>query len=196
MNRKTDIPPSTTQKNKPMKTPIKTAILLLQMLFASVSMAQTAPAAPTSEKETIKLTSGETMTGKIAGVNQDSLNLATDYGVIKIPLAKLTEESRKKLKLPEETDVTKLKARISELEALVANLREENATLRKTGTPTASPQPQAAKSSPKPAATGESGVTYKLSKSGKRHNSRCRYFSSAGDTCGPNDGEPCKVCGG
>lgn len=174
---------------------MKITILLLQMLFASVSMAQTTPAA-TTEKETIKLTSGETMTGKIAGMSKDTLNLATDYGVIRIPFAKLTEESRKKLKLPDETDVTKLKTRISELEALVANLREENATLRKVGTPTAIPQPLAAKSSTKPAATAEAGVTHKLSKSGKRHNSRCRYFSSAGDACGPNNGVACKVCGG
>ena len=34
-------------------------------------------------------------------------------------------------------------------------------------------------------------------KSGKRHNESCRYYkSSKGHPCGPNDGTPCKICGG
>jgi len=33
--------------------------------------------------------------------------------------------------------------------------------------------------------------------SGKRHNSSCRYYhNSKGHPCGPNDGIPCKICGG
>lgn len=33
--------------------------------------------------------------------------------------------------------------------------------------------------------------------SGKRHNSGCRYYeNSKGHHCGPNDGIPCKICGG
>lgn len=32
---------------------------------------------------------------------------------------------------------------------------------------------------------------------GTRHNHRCRYFrTSAGRTCGPNEGVACKICGG
>ena len=156
-------------------------------------------AAVTPEKVTIKLTSGETMTGKIGGINDGTVNLITDFGVVRLPAEKISEESKKSLKIQPESEASKLKSRVTELEALVASLREENANLRKkspTGTPATTtaqvtPNPEAAKSS-----TGEAGITYKLSKSGKRHNSRCRYFSSAGDTCGPNDGEPCKVCGG
>ena len=31
----------------------------------------------------------------------------------------------------------------------------------------------------------------------KRHNSSCRYFgNSKGRSCGPNEGTPCKLCGG
>jgi hypothetical protein len=34
-------------------------------------------------------------------------------------------------------------------------------------------------------------------KSGKRHNSRCQWYGeSNGHSCGPNDGIPCKICGG
>lgn len=33
--------------------------------------------------------------------------------------------------------------------------------------------------------------------SNKRHNSSCRYYkTSNGRPCGPNDGIPCKLCGG
>jgi hypothetical protein len=33
--------------------------------------------------------------------------------------------------------------------------------------------------------------------SGKRHNSRCRYFKTTeGRLCGPDEGTPCKLCGG
>ena len=149
-----------------------------------------------STKTTIKLLSGETVVGKVAGIKDGSLNLATDYGVISIPVSKITDESRKTLNIPEETDVAKLKNRITELEALVASLREENATLRKGGLAKPSTTAPSLKETAKPSPTGEAGVTYKLSKSGKRHNSRCRYFGSAGDACGPNDGVPCKVCGG
>lgn len=33
--------------------------------------------------------------------------------------------------------------------------------------------------------------------SGKRHNNRCRYYrTTAGRSCGPDEGTPCKICGG
>jgi hypothetical protein len=38
---------------------------------------------------------------------------------------------------------------------------------------------------------------YWLSNTGKRHNSRCRYFRNCnGRPCGKNDGVACKICGG
>lgn len=42
------------------------------------------------------------------------------------------------------------------------------------------------------------GLTHWLTtSSGKRHNNRCRYYkTSAGRPCGPNEGTPCKICGG
>jgi hypothetical protein len=165
-------------------------------IMAVLPIAAQEKATAASEKTTIKLLSGETIAGKVAGIKDDSVSLATDYGVVRIPVSKITEESRKNLNIPEETDVGKLKNRITELEALVASLREENANLRKSEISSPSKATPSPKEAAKPAPTGEAGLTYKLSTSGKRHNSRCRYFSSAGDGCGPNDGEPCKVCGG
>ena len=41
----------------------------------------------------------------------------------------------------------------------------------------------------------QSGSGYSISKAGKRHNSGCRYYNSS-YSCGPNDGIPCKICGG
>ena len=177
-----------------MKIPSILTALILPILMAMPVRAQEKPV----EISTIKLVSGDTMTGKVAGIKDDSVNLITDYGVVKIPVAKISEESRKQLKIAPETETTTLKNRVTELEALVATLREENANLRKGGAggkPTAtSPSKETAKT---PATPGETTVlTYKLSSSGKRHNSRCRYFKSAGEACSATDGEPCKVCGG
>ena len=177
-----------------MKIPSILTALILPILMALPVRAQEKPA----EISTIKLVSGDTMTGKVAGIKDDSVNLITDYGVVKIPVAKISEESRKQLKMAPETETTSLKNRVTELEALVASLREENANLRKTGAPgkpvAANPSKETAKT---PATPGETTVlTYKLSSSGKRHNSRCRYFKSAGEACSATDGEPCKVCGG
>jgi hypothetical protein len=165
-------------------------------IMAVLPIAAQEKATAASEKITIKLLSGETMVGKVAGIKDDSVSLATDYGVIRIPVSKITEESRKSLNIPEETDVAKLKNRITELEALVANLRDENAKLRRSEPSSPSKAAPSPKENLKTGTANESGVTYKLSKSGKRHNSRCRYFSSAGEQSGPNEGEPCKVCGG
>ena len=39
-------------------------------------------------------------------------------------------------------------------------------------------------------------LTYRLSKTGKRHNSKCRYYYSKGRSCSKDEGVACKVCGG
>ena len=46
--------------------------------------------------------------------------------------------------------------------------------------------------------SAEKDTGYWCTKSGnKRHNSSCRYYkTSQGHPCGPNDGIPCKLCGG
>lgn len=59
--------------------------------------------------------------------------------------------------------------------------------------PTAPRSQTPGKSPPQPTAAA---VRYsQSSKKGKRHNSTCRFFDPT-KLCGPNDGEPCKFCGG
>jgi hypothetical protein len=38
-------------------------------------------------------------------------------------------------------------------------------------------------------------LKYTISSTGKRHNSTCRYYGK-GRPAGPNEGIPCKICGG
>lgn len=159
--------------------------------IAAQEKATTAP-----EKITVKLISGETLDGKVAGIKNDAVNLVTDYGVVSIPVSKINAESRRRLNIEEESDATKLKIRINELEELVESLREENAELRKKGRAATSNTSRTNEVNVESLHKVKSNVTYKLSKTGKRHNSRCRYYNSAGEPCEANDGEPCKVCGG
>jgi hypothetical protein len=43
----------------------------------------------------------------------------------------------------------------------------------------------------------DGGAYWLTTSSRKRHNEKCRYYKTTnGRSCGPNDGIPCKVCGG
>lgn len=158
-----------------------------------------------SGKATIKLVSGELMTGTAGSVRDGSLSLITDYGPVRIPLDKISPESKAKLGISSAAISTEaMAARIRELEDLVAKLREENAALRRTAS-TLPVQPAVGDSgfsgarSPSASPGGETqapGGSYRLSTTGKRHNSNCRYYNSKGRACGPNDGVACKICGG
>lgn len=178
-----------------MKTPILTWMLLCLLVSAPAVTSQVSQAA--SGKVTLKLITGESMTGTMGDVRDGSVSLITDYGPVRVPLEKLAVETKTKLGISDKADVESLGIRIRELEDLVARLREENATLRlaASGQPAPTVQP----------ATGEGIVTnppsadgakYRLSSSGKRHNSRCRYYSSKGADCGASAGVACKICGG
>ncbi|HEY6677236.1 MAG TPA: hypothetical protein VIZ87_10640, partial [Terrimicrobium sp.] len=109
-------------------------------------------------------------------------------------------------------DPQMLVARISELEAIVESLRKDNAALRQQLQVLKQRLEAAARSQPTaPALTGreaptsansftsttsaQTGLSYTGSSTGKRHNSRCRYYGS-GRPAGPNEGIPCKICGG
>jgi hypothetical protein len=97
-------------------------------------------------------------------------------------------------------DADGLRARIRELEDLVVRLREENAGLRHGATPagqtaTGGTSPGARPTSAPSAGDGGGGA-YKISNTGKRHNSRCRYFNSAGRAGSATEGVACKLCGG
>lgn len=154
-----------------------------------------------SEKSSIKLVSGDTITGIISGIKDGEVRVITDYGAIRIPIEKLSAESKKTLRVVESSEPEQLTKRIAELEDLVSRLREENAQLRKQGTVTPSPEntdPSVGvvkDVAPKQPAA-EAGP-YWISSTGKRHNNRCRYFgTSKGRAGGSSEGVACKVCGG
>lgn len=154
-------------------------------------------------KSTVKLMSGEVMAGTVGAVKDGSLNLTTEYGLVRIPLEKISPESKTKLGISvDPTNAAALAVRVRELEALVARLREENATLRRAGVPSAASEPTApsvSRFTSSPGATTEgagAAAGYRISSSGKRHNSRCRYYNSAGRAGSANEGVACKVCGG
>ena len=98
-----------------------------------------------------------------------------------------------------------LQNRVLELEGLIERLRIENTALRKkilqqgadkvqplTGARTAAPSGASSETASGEAAT----VQYRISSSGKRHNSRCRYYDSKGRQGSASEGVACKICGG
>ena len=177
-----------------MKTPFLSLIVACMTLFAPCGVGAEAPQVGT--KVTLKLVSGDTITGTVGAVKDGAVSVGTEYGAIRVPVGKLSAESRASLGITDNTDAESLRKRIAELETLVTRLREENAGLRK-GASTAT-QPTAGNPAPevRPTPPTAEGTGYKLSSTGKRHNSRCRYFNSAGRACSATEGVACKICGG
>ncbi len=180
------------------KTKIASLAVTCSLLFVGEGSA-VEPAATTG-KQTIKLVGGDTMTGSIGAVRDGSLSLITEYGPVRIPVEKLSAETKTQLKISGEVDADGLRARIRELGDLVVRLREENAGLRRGATPvvqtaTGGTSP-GARPTPAPSAGDGGGGAYKILNTGKRHNSRCRYFNSAGRAGSATEGVACKVCGG
>ena len=174
---------------------IVTALGILSSTLSPIAGAeeQSIPAG----KISLKLIGGDTISGSPGPVKDGSVSMVTEYGVVRVPVEKLSEESKAKLGITGAVEAPALKKRIAELEALVERLREENATLRKASQPGIVPSPipatrQGIVPNPQPI----SGGAYRLTSTGKRHNSRCRYFSSAGRACSATEGVACKICGG
>jgi hypothetical protein len=155
----------------------------------------------------VKLTDGSILKGEVTAPQaggSDEITVATEYGVIRVPAQKLTPESKAALGIGKAPTPADYEIRIRNLEQRIAALEEENATLRRqlasNTAPPASPRPSAlvpSSNAPSaaPASTPASSLSYTLSSTGKRHNSRCRYYGS-GKPCGASDGVACKICGG
>jgi hypothetical protein len=174
-------------------------LLVAAVLAALCPLVAQQPAEAKREPVKLALVGGDSITGTVSGVKNSEVSVITDYGVIRVPVAKLTDESRKKLGISADANVAQLEKRIAELEALVERLRAENAQLRR--------QPAPAPTQIQPLTGGETNkVTpsqpaqaggYWISSTGKRHNARCRFYAtSKGRSGSASEGVACKVCGG
>jgi septal ring factor EnvC (AmiA/AmiB activator) len=99
------------------------------------------------------------------------------------------------------SQITTLQKEVETLKAENEALKMENRSLHRM---LAAKQQQATDSAtavPKPpsglAPTQQQTGYWITISSGVRHNSSCRYYmNSKGRPCGPNEGRPCKLCGG
>lgn len=177
-------------------------LLLAAALAALCPLVAQQPTEAKSETVKLALVGGDSITGTVSGVKDGEVSVITEYGVIRVPIAKLTDDSRKKLGITAGANVAQLEKRISELEALVESLRAENAQLRRQPPPTSTPT----QVQPLTGGGGTNKVTpsqpaqaggYWISSTGKRHNSRCRFYGSGkGHSGSATEGVACKVCGG
>jgi hypothetical protein len=177
------------------------AVLAVLCPLAAQQLAET-------KREPVKLAlvSGDSITGTVSGVKDGELSLITEYGVIRVPVAKLTDDSRKRLGISADANVAKLEKRIAELEALVERLRAGNAQLRRQLRRQPLPTPTTTQVQPLTGGGGTNKVTpsqptqaggYWISSTGKRHNARCRFYATSKGRAGSaNEGVACKVCGG
>jgi len=105
-----------------------------------------------------------------------------------------------------ETRIDSLEKQTTKLEKDVENLKREMHQLRRllagkkvSDSPVS---PGIAKQVEKPSQSIETesadcDTCYWCTKSGKRHNSNCKYYKTTkGRPCGPDDGVACKLCGG
>ncbi len=69
---------------------------------------------------------------------------------------------------------------------------DDNSAAAKAARPSAKPSTNTAQKTPL------KGGYWLNTSTGTRHNSKCRYFGKTknGRPCGPNEGKPCKICGG
>lgn len=170
-------------------------------LFISLSLLGIIAAAPVS----LNLKDGSLIKGEVTAVNQTEAVVSTSVGVVRVPLAEMTPEARALVEPKSSSSGRTSAQRISELESEVAKLRAENADLRRRLAEAAKPvipaytpsNPPASQFTPGKATPADpaSGMSYSISSTGKRHNSRCRYYGT-GRACGATDGIACKICGG
>jgi hypothetical protein len=145
----------------------------------------------------ISLMDGSRIKGTVLSSDGSEVTVASEIGVLRIALDKLTPESRQSIMQITKPDTGALLRRIAELEAKIAQLQQENESLRRQALsgPAPAVRPSGAQSLAPSGSSTTNGLQYSISSTGKRHNSRCRYFG-AGRACGPTDGVPCKICGG
>jgi hypothetical protein len=166
---------------------------LIRQLLLIWGLIATAAATPS----VLKLNDGSVIKGEISPSSPTATEVVvtTEFGVIRVPVDKISPESRKAAGIGQPASAAQYEARIAQLEAKVRGLEAENASLRRAATAAPTARPQQFITQPTQGAEPASGLSYSRSSTGKRHNSRCRYYTP-GNPCGPSDGVPCKICGG
>jgi hypothetical protein len=145
----------------------------------------------------IRLIDGSSIKGRVISATASEVTVMSDLGVFRIPLEKLTPESKQAITQATKPDMDALLRRIAELEAKVSQLQQENESLRRgalSGPAPAARPPGGPAFAPEGNAPPAAG-SFTISSTGKRHNSGCRFFGT-GKKCGPTDGIACKTCGG
>lgn len=173
------------------------AMLLLALLSMAVS---------TAAPITLELQSGSTIKGELVKWDGEQAIVKAEFGEFTLSRSQLSEKALSELSLSS-GDASALKAKITELQAMVESLRRDNAALREqlagaaarpVAPPVAAPMPVGAMGfAAAPAAAASAGGGYWISSTGKRHNANCRYYqTSKGRPGSATEGTPCKTCGG
>lgn len=156
------------------------------------------------EEVQIELRDGSVLRGEILSKDSSELKLKTLLGEQRITRAQVSQKSLAALQWVSD-DPVELKTRLADMERRIATLEAENQQLRRELT--ARPEPPAPfpprdPTPPRQTAVqqppgSEKAVGYWLSATRKRHHSKCRYYQTGkGRACGPDEGAPCKICGG
>lgn len=154
----------------------------------------------------LELKSGSKIKGELVRWDGEQAVVKAEFGEVKLSKAQLSQEALSELALSS-GDASALKAKITELQAMVESLRRDNAALREqlagaaarpVAPPVAAPRPAGAMGFAAPSAgVADAGGGYWISSTGKRHNANCRYFqTSKGRPGSATEGTPCKTCGG
>lgn len=172
--------------------------LFVFVVFFAVSLTF----AQSTGKVSLQLTDGSVVKGRVLSQTDDEVTLDSTIGTVTVKKTQLTGDSLRQLTPIAADELAALRARVAQLEKIVAALQEENQALRATFTQ----QPgvaSAASVAAEPTAVSQATATraqtlqYWMSSTGKRHNSNCRYFGVGnGHPCSAQDGVACKICGG
>jgi hypothetical protein len=188
---------------------------------ASTSPTPSPSPSPSAAANRIELVNGTVMYGTVLRKSAAGITMnGWDGKNYKFERKRLSARTIAELQLPPEEhsadgkqndpkiergDFAGLRQEKEDLDQTIATLRADNAALREqlrvlTAKPAATGPSQARTAQPPvdtSAATRDASQGHWISGTGKRHNKNCRYYGTgSGHPCGPNDGVPCKICGG
>ncbi len=167
----------------------------------------------------IEMTSGTAIYGDVQAKSAAGITLrGWDGKSYKFDRSQLTARTIAELGLPEQQQAaatsTPTKPQTSGATGVQPNKEDSEQTIRALQADNAALREQLRAATTKPASTTsrqnavqvpstfspavqDASQAFWLSSTGKRHNKSCRYYGTGrGRPCAPNDGVPCKLCGG